>query len=368
MSGVTLHTPGHSSYTDSLIMYGLTYALREAPGLRVRGLATHYVVEANVSLDEAAEYVSLAFDSDVVDALRGPRIGRLFTARDVENAAQALRDSAQVREYLAELTSPGHSRREGKLGSGKTLKLPLMPAAGKYLHVDLTRRVKYDTKQYLACNWCIGLAMLGLVKGALLLSFGTAKLVTVLAFEGEVGGRIFKELFAELESQYGAEEERGLADEVARSLDQLPLRVATYLTIFSLSRELVTMMDEAQARWRALSARFETARAVQVRGYQDFDVDALISTMAHVIRVDEEVGAGVWDPLIDDIMSRLVRISRAKASVAQHAVDALEALLSFFTTRDMADLYQSARSCLKAFNYRFGASAVYEVLLRVSRP
>jgi len=65
MSGVVLYIPGHSLYTDTLIVYGLAYALREAPGLEVEGMGTHYMVKVDASLEEVVQFVQDNFDPDV---------------------------------------------------------------------------------------------------------------------------------------------------------------------------------------------------------------------------------------------------------------------------------------------------------------
>ena len=374
MSGVVLYTPGHSLYTDTLMVYGLAYALKEAPGLEVEGLGTHYVVKVDASLKDVVQLVQDNFDPS---AFQRPYLSRLLAERDYLNAYQYVRDSAKFEEYLKKLMKPGHVLEDGKLTrKGGVFKLPLIPMAGKYLHVDLTEKTKYDTKQYVACQGCIALAILGLTRGAIVLPFAREKLVVLFAFEGRVYSEYFGNYYEFFESEYKryeseAEEaekrsERSLLRELSLSMDSMPSRTLVYTMVSLMSRELIVGMDSAEASWRALVARFNTARAVQVRGYQDIELDSLIATLAEIIKISEAKGTGAWDRLREVKLS-LLRRARVKSPIAHHAVDSLDALFEFLIRRSPEDLYDFARSGYKAFDRKFYASEVCKVLFSLVR-
>jgi len=373
MSGVVLYTPGHSLYTDTLMVYGLAYALKDAPGLKVKGLGTHYIVEVDAGLGDVIQLVQDAFEPDISQR---SYLGRLLAEKDYLNAYQYVRDSAKFKEYLKKLMKPGHVFEEGKLTrKGGVFKLPLIPMAGKYLHVDLTEKTKYDTKQYVACQGCIALAILGLIKGAIILPFAREKLVVLFAFEGRVDSEYFNNYYEFFESEYrkyeseaeSAEEEseRSLLRELGLSMDSMPSRTLVYTMVSLMSRELIVGMDSAEARWRALVVRFNTARAVQVRGYQDIELDSLIATLAEIIKISEAKGTGIWDRLREVTLS-LLRRARVKSPIAHHAVDSLDALFEFLIGRNLENLYDFARSGYKAFDKKFYASGICEALFSLA--
>ena len=61
MRGILLYTPGHSPYTDTLIAYGLAYALRDAPELELRGRGTHYEVLVEAEIEDVATCIRRVF-------------------------------------------------------------------------------------------------------------------------------------------------------------------------------------------------------------------------------------------------------------------------------------------------------------------
>jgi len=364
LRGILLYTPGHSPYTDTLIAYGLAYALRDAPELEIRGRGTHYEVLVEAEIEDVATCIRRVFRERAVAELRGDVLRRLLAGRDVDQALRALEDGGLLK-YLYELTEPGHSRREGRHGKGSTFKLPLMPLAGKYLHTDLTAKTKYDAKQYKACKWCSALAMLGLATGALTLSFGTSRVVVLFSFEGAVDREYLATFFEFLESLKAEREEgRTMLEDLRYSLDSIPDRLLAYSLTTYLSKELVLVMSVAAARWRALVVRFDTRRAVQVRGFQDVELNSVIGSLEEIIRLDEEEGTDTWGRL-GDLIRRLMRRARARDSNAHHALDSLTSLFDFLASRRAEYLYEFARSGYKAFNRSFNVYGLCESLLRI---
>jgi len=365
---IVLYTPGHSLYTDTLIMYALAHELRYDPSLVVEGLGTHYRIKAEVDLDDLVEALSVAYEGIRSEPIER-RLRRLLSERDFAMAEQALQDTSKLRKYLHSLEEPGHARNEGRLGKGSTLKLPLMPTAGKYLHTDLMIKPKYDTKQYKVCGWCVALGILGLAYGSLILSLERHRLAILFAFEGKVDHEYFGRFFEFMDSAYLTSEEMESKGQVAlnelrRSLNALPLRSVAYATVLLLNRELIVTMEGTKATWKALTARFDTARAVQVRGYQSLELDALLSAAADIIRMSEEGSVDAWS-LTRDMVISLIRKARIQDPKASYALDSLGRLLDFLVERRPELLYYFARNGYRAFNRRLSAVNLCKALFEL---
>jgi len=388
-----IYTPGHSLYTDTLTMYGLIYSIIAGLGekisellrpgsLTVRGLGTHYLIETKYDLDFIAEGARKASNELVrEDLLKGGLVG-MFDNKYVTNALNALRDVKTFVDYLEELQEPGHARSEGKIGrKGVTFKLPLIPIAGKYFTTDITSTRKYDVKQYNACCGCIGLSMLGLARGALVFPQPFARMVLTISFEGETAGYFFKHLYELLGSVLQVERERlrvfrekkkkkeekipaSNFSYIASCIDILPLRVLTYSAIVMLSNEVIDAMNSVDARWHALTVKFDTKRGIQVRGYQGFEVDTLIINLAKII---DEGQASNLRSLVRFLLQRanLSRLGRAPPG-ASYAIDSLDYLTSYLSSLSFGFLYNFTRSYYKASDRKDGIHDLCETLMRLA--
>jgi len=348
-----LFTPGHSLYTDTLILYGMAIPLCELfedevnsnPSfVRTRNLGHFFELEIDLDdCSKVAETVS-EFASEYSDTLTttltsGP-LG-FFSDRDIRVFVQALTDEGKLNEYLRSLSTPGHAERsgEGRGGRGKTVKLPLMPIAGKYLHEDLTTATKYPPAQYKACNYCSALAALGLAEAAFP-SVGRARrewsrVIVLMSFEGETDARYYamltnyragdwEEFYRKLQSVRAA----GLRSTGAAA--QLPLRTLMKLVVSAFSPGLVRAMAMTNARWHALGVCFAgRPKAPQVRGFHDLEITALIDGLSVLY---ERGGT-----LIKDLFPLLGLMIEGGEG------HALEALLDFISGRSLEALYAFAR-------------------------
>ncbi|OYT51965.1 hypothetical protein B6U66_02915 [Candidatus Bathyarchaeota archaeon ex4484_135] len=344
---VELYTPGHGLYTDTLILYGLTLPLCEVLGqqegeipaelIRAWSVGGFYRLEVQVAdYDELADLIA-SYVADIEDRMageltRGP-LG-FFTEGDVGVFLQALTDTGGLADYLRRLSTPGHAERagEGREGRGrwKTVKLPLMPVAGKYLHRDLTEASRYPQAPYKACGYCCALAALGLLEASFpILGRGREwnRVITILAFDGFTDARYF-DLLAAYHIRDWEEFYRKLMAVAAAA--QLPLRVLMKLVVALFSPGLVRAMAVAQARWRVLGANLAgRPKAPQVRGYQELEITALV----HGLDTLYERGFMAFSELFP-----LVR-----ALIEAGEVDALESFLDFVAIRSLRDLYLFAR-------------------------
>ena len=344
---VELYTPGHGLYTDTLILYGLTLPLCEVLGQRegeipaelIRAWSAGGFYRLEVRVADHDELANLIADhvADVEDRMaeeltKGP-LG-FFMEGDVGVFLQALTDIRSLADYLRSLSTPGHAERagEGREGRGrwKTMKLPLMPTAGKYLHRDLTEASRYPQAPYKACGYCCALAALGLLEASFpILGRGKEwnRVITILAFDGLTDTRYF-DLLAEYRIRDWEEFYRRLMAVAAAA--QLPLRVLMKLVVALFSPGLVRVMAVAQARWRVLGVNLAgRLKAPQVRGYQELEITALV----HGLDTLYERGYMAFSELFP----------LARALIEAGEVDALESFLDFVASRSLGDLYLFAR-------------------------
>ncbi|MEM1509160.1 MAG: hypothetical protein QXY49_02020 [Thermofilaceae archaeon] len=349
-----LHTPGHSAYSDTLMMYALAGAasahLRKVVG---RG-AFYTLIMDGLTVEELAEKISGVFNRNMERISNS--LTRLLDEKDVNKASDAFADEKRLAEYLIELTSTGHSGREGRFGKGSTFALPLMPTAGKYLRTDLTEHKKYAPKSYEVCSYCSALAILGLALGSLNVRQRSTNVVTTVKFDGEIEGDTLGQLIDYFTQLSGGEEK--LFKVAGQCLNKMPERLFGYLVLAGMNDRLIVQMENTNARWTALISRFEVVRVVQVRGYYSVELDTVLASLAGLIRIEEEFKVRARGKLADTCET-LLRIC---------SVQSLEKLFDFLSTRKPNEIYgfvRAAFSDLKQEHMNLSASELVEALARL---
>lgn len=372
-----LYTPGHSLYTDTLILYGLIYALNrkfgeklDEPGmLRVIGTGSGYLIETQFSLGDIAGALTDVVNYEREDIQRELRRGGaietyadgrvgLLEENDISYFTDSLLNSDVNEDYLRSLTSPYHASAEGRTAKGRQfvkVKLPLMPMAGKYFTSDLTKEGKFRVKEYRICNQCAGLATLGLYAGAFVGRWGTTRTVITIAFEGEVIARTLAFMLSLVRSEADLlksiprdreirKELKGgelssfpLSIEIGRSSDNIPLRTLTYATLSCFSDTLLRGLAETDASWKSISVKFDIGKATQVRGYEEVSLNPLIDSLYLLLQSTTAFRR------LHNTIRRLLGIARRKGAEANDAVSALDYLFLFFETRRALDLYSFTR-------------------------
>ena len=381
---LTIYTPGHSFYTDTLITYGLIYPLLGyiedlEEGLKVYGTGLNYVIRLrNMDLEHLAElmvdgirsrldrlgrelaYVSRSGAKTYVDG----RVG-LFNQKDVSSFIKALKDVNGLKRFLKSLQSATHALEEGKTTAGRIakskLKLPLMPTAGKYLHEDLTITNKFsDNKYYRVCDYCAAFASIGLCCGALTAKWDKWVLILTLGFEGSVGGGTIRYMINLVENEamllgmismdskdLEGTQELPLSLELGRSLDVIPLRTLVQAILCLFTDSAIKGLSESNASWKALSVKFDARRVksgnLQIRGYEEVILDSTINALACLLQESTIENKSAIEDLRKKIR-KLLRASRSRGPESGNAITALESLFTFFQTRRLSDLYSFVRS------------------------
>ncbi|RZN59540.1 MAG: hypothetical protein DSO07_10360 [Thermoproteota archaeon] len=344
-----LHTPGHSIYTDTLMMYALAGAAGNQLE-KVLGRENSYTLILNISIDELADKLYNEFNENENQLKSRFTRARLLSEKDIEEAKKFIENKDSLVEYLRKLHNPGHAREEGRQGGEHILKLPLMPIAGKYLRTDLTTSERYKVREYRVCAYCSSIAMLGLNIGLLDVSMRGTSILMTLSLEGEVERDTLvdlidsiKQLYIELDT-----EGEGFLTELRNCIDNLPTRLFGYLVLTGLDDKVILSLDESNARWRALVVRFETARAVQVRGFHSIELDSTLSSLADLIRLERKAQTNYRGPL-NDLRDNLLK---------NGAADAVEKLFDFLSSRDIEKLYHLARSSYTTLKRGFGSQLI----------
>ncbi|MDW8004689.1 MAG: hypothetical protein RMI04_07765 [Thermofilaceae archaeon] len=375
-----LHTPGHSAYTDTLIMYALSEAFRDHLE-KVEGREYFYtLVIEDLPFDVLSRMVSGAYQKYEPKLIE--RFSRLLDEKEIRSLGRELYDVKRLAEYLKELTNPGHSLGEGRFGRGSTFKLPLMPTAGKYLRTDLTLSEKYDSqKPYKVCRLCQALAMLGLALGTLSTRYEGSHIVSTMMFKGredclrrkkrkdkgshivstimfkgEVCGGVVKDLIDDYMQLSTAGS--WLRDALGCCSNKLPVRLFGYLTLTALDDRLIVDLRGSDAKWTALVTLFEKVRVVQVRGYSTVELDGILASLADLIDIDKKFNTSS--------RSRLINVCESLLRVC--SVESLEKLFDSLSTRRLSDVYSFARSAysnLKREGLSLSASELVEALARL---
>jgi len=335
-----LFTPGHSTYTDTLMLYGLCRALYLQFGEEFKGnflkatrIGQQYMIEMEANVDEIVEAL-MRIPSSEGDRMysqlteAGSPLG-LFGERDVEEALETLRDEEGLRGYLNDLQEIGHSARrgEGRGGRGKTVKLPLMPLAGKYQHRDLTSTPKFAAKSYKACKHCRALTLLGFLNSVYGVRGREGRMIITLPFEGMVEADFFSDFFAFYPMYW-----EQFFDELrrVRLVDQVPIRTATYIVISLFSGDLIDAMTEAEAGWHSIGIRFAgRPGAPEVRGFCELELTSFIEGLNRLYKQ----GIQGLTP-IQNLIYLLI---------SQGDANTLDSLFNFISKGRAEDMYEAVR-------------------------
>jgi len=342
---LVIHTPGHSPYTDTLIMYAIAYAaedkLEEVVG---RGLSYTLFIDGMTEV-ELAESLKVKFDG-VKSEFEG-RLARLVEERDVAAAQDALARVKDLAGYLASLAQPAHAQQEGRHGKGRLIKLPLMPSAGKYLREDLTKTRKYRVEEYKVCQYCAALALLGLGVGTVSVAARTTVVVSTVGFEGALEGQLVRQVLESLERL-----RQGQSDVMRRvRADEMPDRLIGNLLLTCFRDDLIASMESSNASWRAFVVRFDVERVVQIRGFSALELDSLLTALADLARIGqkEELSCMAY---LTELLTRLLGLG---------AVSAIERLFDYLVLRSIPHLYGAVRD---AYSSSEGRWSIGEGLVR----
>lgn len=340
---------------DSLIMYGMVSAFKDVE-YRVVGTAGEFEIEVEgADVDGLARLLASsvyehkeAIVGQLVDELR---LVQRSSRRGLEGYLNALSDPSTVARNLRSYERPGHAQNEGRGASGQHVWLPLFPHLGKYL----TREYRYSPSKYGACPFCVALACLGFHKATIPVRFRppeNGSLVMLLSFEGEVPGETLTQMLGYFVDYASSD---FITNVLRPFAHQLPLSTFTFAILANLSKEVIGSLYESRASWTAISVRFavERGQVAQVRGYEEASVDRLASSLARLMRIDEELRYGL-DPLerVRRVTERLMRMGE---------VTALEALYKFMVTRAASDLYTATRQMFKATGEGLGVRLCEEL-------
>ncbi|MEM4853067.1 MAG: hypothetical protein QXQ60_05820 [Thermofilum sp.] len=374
-----IYTPGHSLYTDTLMMYALAAAARENLQRAVGQGVSYILAFEDLTELELAESLRVLFDS--VKSEFSGRLARLIGEErrgekekgekggeekekgkkrksDVDSALDSLTRIRELAGYLSSLSEPGHAWEEGRFGRGRSIKLPLMPSAGKYFRADLTKGKKYDTAEYAVCSYCFAVALLGLAVGTVSMGQGTTQVVSTLAFEGEVDGRSLRGLLNSFESLRSSQEELSRIIRV----EEIPDRVLGSLLLTRFSDESIVQLYGTNASWKSLVVRFDVARAVQIRGFTTVELDPVLTAMEKLIELEERAKVELERGAVAEGVERLAACrSRFNGFVEKMlslgACSALEKLIDFLATRNLPTLYAALRDAYASANGKLYAGS-----------
>lgn len=374
---LTFYTPGHSFYTDTLIVYGLVRPivkiLDKSEDLEILGTGSNYVIRVSgVDVEYLSDAIvdqmkkeSARFKRELLFTPKNEaktyldgRIG-LFNDKDISAFTTSLRDRDGLRNFLKTLQSPLHALNEGKMRAGgiakSKLKLPLMPTSGKYLTQDLTEVNRFsDNRYYRVCDYCSAFTAAGLCYGAFTAKWREWAMIIALGFSGRVSGKTIQNTLGLIDDEVKAlgslesgvkfselGDKLPLSLELGMSIDSLPLRTLSQAMLCLFTDTAIRGLSESDASWKALSVKFNAYRAksgnLQVRGYDEVLLDPVVNALAELIQ--RSVTVDLREKII-----RLLRASRGKGPESGSAVTALENLFTFFQTRRISNLYSFIRS------------------------
>ncbi len=253
-----------------------------------------------------------------------------FSENDIETFIQALKDREGISKFLRSLREPGHVLRwgEGRGGRGKTMRLPLIPLAGKYLHLDVTEKRKYSPTPYKSCNYCNALAAFGLLKATYPVRVGKNRVIISIPFEGKVEGDYLSNFF-EFHLTYWREFYEELSRRY-RVAEQLPVRTTIFLVVSTFSGELMLSMAESPARWHAIGINFSgRPSAPEIRGFYDVNISSFVKGLSDLYK------AGFLG--LSSLGNLLHQLS------IQGEARALDALFTFISERKVDALYHFSR-------------------------
>jgi len=340
-------------------MYGLACALREQH-IKYDVLGFAQAFEVNVDVADISDVASaiartmFKYKEDINKKLSNQlRLIQRDSSRKLTTYLNSMTDKKEVLKYLSGYLAPGHARSEGRWAprGGQHVWLPFYPHIGKYF----MKEFKYESRNYEVCQLCIALAALGICKAAVSVFTLTPRKppiptthVIVLSFEGRVAGDLLNQIVDCVESTAFVESIR----RVREATQSLPLGVFIQIVLACLAPDLLIRLHKAEALWRASSATFEVVRGgvVQVRGYEDMIVDRYLSSLVHLMLLDEEREKRAEPPV--DPLERLRELTERLLREEEPA--AVEALYRFLNTRAPSDLYTASRQVFKALEEGIG--------------
>ena len=265
MTETLLYTPGHGVFTDTLIMYALTSALKDEV-VKVEGIEGRYILSISLTLDDIAKKVASYF-KDLKDSTINTVVNEYRFAGDpdkLESIFKDLLDENALVQYLKSLTTSNHitAMSEGRGGKAKgKLWLFLAPHLGKYLPSEY----KYKSKDYSVCHLCLGLALLGIANAMMTVRYVMGRgerrefrrIGLLLSFDGIVKGSDLLKLLNVLKGEAFERAQRDLSD-AARVLS-----TGTYasLAITMFGKELIDRLSLVEASWRGLVVTYAYAQA-----------------------------------------------------------------------------------------------------------
>ena len=341
---LTLYTPGHGTFMDSLIMYGMASPIPHEE-YEIRGSRDFFKITIkDMSLENYAEKLRSSIFSKreqmpqlLIDKLK--LIQKKSKSRLQEYLDQCM-DLNLLTNELKEYLRPGHAEREGrdcKVRQAQHAWLPLYPHLGKYL----TSEFKYPSREYRVCPSCITLACLGLVEGSIIAQASPLRMnVILITFEGKIPGRTLSRILT-----YVREDEiiRAIGSEkyFRRAAEILPLNAFLGMVFSFFAGDVLAELCYSDASFLAESLTFEISRGVaQIRGYKEIPIDRYLSSLVNLI----EKGEGAEHRLR----------SILKMLLDKEEVSAIDAIYLFLTTRRPEDLYKMSRLIAKALEKGFG--------------
>ncbi|MEM4469002.1 MAG: hypothetical protein QXS32_08070 [Candidatus Nezhaarchaeales archaeon] len=272
-----IYTPGHGTYPDTLIMYGLSRAAFDAGTLLgVKGAGNYYEIEIVNDLESLASNLAFLIENEKLTIIE--EVG-WFTQpaerKKLERALEYLSDKRNCLQLLNKLMKIGHANEEGRGKGDESVPLAFIPYAGKYL----AGQFKYKAKAYKLCIGCLGLLSYGFFEGTVRIP---QHLLTVtVAFEGNVDSKCIGEVLGSLKIDRG---------EVGKFSDLVPLRTLIYIITSKFGWDVVVSMNEANASWKGIATKFDKVRAkfdkvravMQVRGMCELTLDPVLDALSRV--------------------------------------------------------------------------------------
>lgn len=347
---ISLYTPGHGTFMDTLIMYGLISPLRRRSDIEfhVCGNKNFFqIIIQNVGLDEYSKWISNEIDDTKEDVMKWLvnelKVVQSKSKKFLNEFFDRYSEKSEVLSALESYLIIGHSSEEGRIKGKRfhTVWLPLYPQLGKYS----TELFRYPSIPYMACPFCISLSALGFVKAVIIVRGlkerrrrETNRVQAVLlTFEGTLPGETVTRLMDYINSdEYNKEVKSNRL--IRRGANILPAATFTYLLLSFFSGELCAHLQRSDAIFKTQSIIFETAKVAQIRGYKEVTVDKLFHALMQLSNGGH--------------LERLRHLS--KELLEKEEVAALEKLYDFIEKRTISDLYVASRSIVKALEKGFG--------------
>jgi len=374
---VSLYTPGHCIFTDSLIAYGIVSSIiKELPDcakdIMITFTGSEYVVEINgLSLEDVVECIILSvmnFRDDIISELVDTcRVIQRQSRIKLENLLDTLMNKDLIRKSLSTYAERGHRIKYGEGRRAKTKKaqhldtmwLALMPPAGKF------RLGLFNAKSipYLACTTCRALASVGLYYiGMMGFRRGEAakarrdkptageSIEIVPVFNGSIRGELILDYMDILSRDF-----ENIRFRIEDVLDKLGIDLISKLAIVQLAivgggNELVKKLYYSEASWHLISIKL-TEGATRLEGYDSIHIDPLIKGLYLII--NEGVLSDFY-ALIDESIRRLMeKKAKRRLELSRQInvdVDTIDYLVRFLEERSEDMLYRAVRTAYKDEN------------------